>query len=360
MADPTNAAPPAPAQPAADTSVSTTNPNNGSDVLSSLSREDYATWQKDGTLPTSVKPAAKKDEPAAAPAAAAGDDEAPAVDARGQQIRDASGKFVSKRQQKINETIARGVETGIASERAARERVERELQELRARHQPAQPAAQPAQSAQPAEDKEPQLDDFLAEPDPYLAYGRAIAKWELRQELKARDARDAEARGASEAERAVLHAFNGYQERENTFKTDKPDFDAKTLAVRQQLNPMLSPLAAAVLDSPVGPALILHLAEHPEDFERIGRLGLDPRTLPVALREIGRLEAKYDSPAAPASVAASPAPPAKHVSSAPPPPPALGTRPAEPADAKAAALARNDFTSYAAEADKADLAAMRR
>ncbi len=49
----------------------------------------------------------------------------------------------------------------------------------------------------------------------------------------------------------------------------------------------------AIIDSDIGPQILYHLAENPEEATRIGAM-----TVPAALRAIGKLEAKLEKPAA--------------------------------------------------------------
>lgn len=313
--------------------------------LERLSPEERTTWDLKGELPAHIT---GKTAPGAKPA---DNDDAPAVDAKGAPITE-GGKPISKREQRQRDTIQRAVNDGIRVEREAREKLEREIADLRRGAQPP-PAAQPA-AAKPDPDKEPTLDDFSDEPDPYIAYGRAYARWEVRQEFAQRD-KAAQTRSQSDQQHEqVMTRVVAHTQRQEAIKTTVPDYDERTQAVREQLD-LRSPLALAVVESDVSEHLVLHFADHPEDFQRIGALGMS--NLPAALREIGKIEAAYSGTSS-APGAAKPSP--KLVSSAPPPPPALGTRSADPTDASKAAVARSDYTAFAAAEDAKDLARMAR
>lgn len=93
-------------------------------------------------------------------------------------------------------------------------------------------------------------------------------------------------------------------------------------------------IAEEILKSDVPGPLMVHFSEHPEDFERLTRLG------PAGIvREIGKLEARLDSgspqPVTPAT------PP-------PDPPPTLGRKPGAPVDELKAATDRGDFRAFRA------------
>lgn len=322
---------------------STPDPVDSSSALASLSQDERRAYESTGVFPEAKVPGA----------APAGED-APAIDAKGQPVPGPDGKPLSKRQQAANDKIREAVEKGIATERARAEAAERRLAEFEAKGKTGEPAKPAEKPAAAAEDKEPTLDDFLDQPDPYLALSRALVKYDLAQAKKADAAEREQATRADQAQQGIQKLFTTYQERETAFKATVPDFDAKTEAVRHQLD-VRSPLVGALLDSPVAPQLILHLADNPADFERIGRLGTV--NLPAALRELGKLEAKYEAAAAPAP-ADTPAP--KVVTSAPKPATTLGSRAADPADEVQGAVARKDFRAYEAEANRREMASTRR
>jgi hypothetical protein len=82
-----------------------------------------------------------------------------------------------------------------------------------------------------------------------------------------------------------------------------PDFDR---VARDPALPVTTTMAEAITESDVGPAVLYHLGQHPDEARRIAALP------PVQqAREIGRLEARVSQP------------PPKKISSAPPPAPVL-------------------------------------
>ena len=108
------------------------------------------------------------------------------------------------------------------------------------------------------------------------------------------------------------------------------------------------------MDSPGGPALAWHLVTHPEDLDRIARLG------PIQqIRALGKLEAQYDTDSATTSTSASAGPAAKTVTTAPAPPTHLAARTADTGDRARAALDRGDFSAFEAEENRKALAGIR-
>ncbi len=65
-----------------------------------------------------------------------------------------------------------------------------------------------------------------------------------------------------------------------------PDYEAKLNAATVKVS---DDVRDAILESDVGPQILYHFAEHPEDAERLGKLSVGG-----ALRELGRLEAKLE------------------------------------------------------------------
>lgn len=287
--------------------------------------------------PAPVAPPAPIAEPAAAVPAA--DDTAP----KGleQFVKTPPPPGVSKRQHAINEAIRHATA------------LEQEVARLKSGTPPAnQPPAQPATPPQPPKDydgidpsdPEPQIDQFADAIDPYAAHLRAQIRWEDRK-----DARVAQHKAQQTARQTESQArMRDWAGRRDAFAATSPEFVAKAGALLTQLQPD-TPIGDTIMDSPIGPQLALHLAEHPEEFQRI--YGLHWK---AQLRELGKLEASLSTaPAAPAPPAA---PQPKLVTSAPTPPPTLGTRSAEPADPVAAAVARKDFSAFEQNEIAVDLA----
>jgi hypothetical protein len=182
------------------------------------------------------------------------------------QERDESGKFKSK-----NATQARIDELTRQRHDAAREA---------AYWRGVAEAAKPKAETPAVTDAEPKETDF----EQYGDYVRALAKHEARQLVMAEREQMAK---QSQAEKVAT----GWQQRAEAFKATRPDFDT---VVGESTIPIANHVLESVKDSEHGPALAYHLAQNPDIAARLN--SLPPR---AADREIGRIEATLDKPAAP-------------------------------------------------------------
>lgn len=131
---------------------------------------------------------------------------------------------------------------------------------------PALPAVDTSVSA--FTEKEPTLEDFPDAADPYLALTRATAKWDRKKE-----AFDAEQITATARQQASSHAAQeaftqevaAHLTRTQAFAKATPDFETVTAALREQQLPPV--LIAAIVKSDNSPALVYHLAQHPDDLD---------------------------------------------------------------------------------------------
>jgi hypothetical protein len=260
-------------------------------------------------------------------------------------------RTVSKRQQQIND-----YERRIA---------EQEIELARLRTLPVPVRTEAAAPARPAEnDPEPDPNDTEKYPGgEYDAkYLRDAARWDVRNELRARDAQAQTRAQLSEVETAQRARVSTFVERLNQAKAADPTFAGKLTKEVRALEPFdalpegqpggpLNVLAEQIFDSPLAPVILLHLSQHPEALKHFESLPPEIATLPPALRakahipwivrEFGKLEARLESP--------SPAPvQPKTITSSPTPPTTLGTRPGSPADPKLAAVAQGDVRGYRA------------
>jgi len=137
---------------------------------------------------------------------------------------------------------------------------------------------QPQQETVKAEGK-PQASQF----NDAFEYAEALAEWSAENALKQRDAEEAQ-RKAKEAQEKVLQSWN---EKIAKAKADLPDFDAMV----QSSNVVVSDeIRDSILESDVGPQLLYFLASD-EDFAK----RLTEMPVVKALREIGKLEAKFEA-----------------------------------------------------------------
>lgn len=191
------------------------------------------------------------------------------------------------------------------------ERKNGEIQALReqlAAVNAARPAERPATPVTPAEPNKPKIDDF----DDFAAYSEALADWKVEQKFRAYDTQRVE-REQQQAQSAQLQSWKGKLAAAEAKYPDWEDVmeDASsaqmTLAMRE-----------VFLDSDLGADLVYHLAKNPAEAERIAKLN------PTATaRELGKIEAKLTTPAAPV----------KKVSNAP--------NPIRPVGGRAAAVAKS-------------------
>ena len=114
-------------------------------------------------------------------------------------------------------------------------------------------------------------------------YAEALAEWSAENALKQRDAEEA-GRKAKETQEKILQSWN---EKIAKAKANLPDFDAmvqsSTVVVGDEIRD-------SILESDVGPQLLYFLASD-EDFAK----RLTEMPVVKALREIGKLEAKFEA-----------------------------------------------------------------
>ena len=137
---------------------------------------------------------------------------------------------------------------------------------------------QPQQETVKAEGK-PQASQF----NDAFEYAEALAEWSAENALKQRDAEEA-GRKAKETQEKILKSWN---EKIAKAKSNLPDFDvmvqSSTIVVGDEIRD-------SILESDVGPQLLYFLASDDDFAKRLTEM-------PVvkALREIGKLEAKFEA-----------------------------------------------------------------
>lgn len=285
---------------------------------------------------------------------------------------------LAKIQSEIDGYVAKKHETRREAEQAAaeledlrrrRDQLHAEVEAAEGKRQPvAAPASAPASdiAAVVAKDPrvvaarqglamvgpEPQLDDTNADGTArfgsYEAYVSAVAKWNrtaataeakvaaaeeaalAKQELTQADRARIERDEATRAQHEILATYNDHLEE---FKQRTPDFDAVFEGARefiQELVEQRGPQVTNIVDGYTtqdaenGPAIVYHLAQHPEELRQI--VALPPRQQIAAL---ARLDERLGSasPAAPAAPARTPAAP---VTRAPEPMKPVGGTPTAP------------------------------
>jgi colicin import membrane protein len=170
----------------------------------------------------------------------------------------------------------------------------RELEaKLQALQQGQAPAAEPAQPAQVAQaDAEPQPGDF----SDAFEYARALAKWSSDQAVKRVKAEEAD-RKANETRQQVITAW---ADRVTKAKAEMPDFGDMVTSSEVQVT---DAVRDAILESEVGPRILYHLAENPELGKKLAGM-----TVAAQLREIGKLEGRFEAGRPNTTEAPAPAP----------------------------------------------------
>lgn len=162
-----------------------------------------------------------------------------------------------------------------AKEREAREALENRLKELEEKVSP-KPVEQENVKPQPS-----QFNDAFE-------YAEALAEWSAEQAILNREKAEAE-RKEQEQRQSVIKSWN---ERLETVKADLPDYD-EMIASASDIT-VSDAIRDAMLESEQGPRILYHLAENPELAEKLNSM-----SQVSALREIGKLEAKFEANATP-------------------------------------------------------------
>ena len=143
------------------------------------------------------------------------------------------------------------------------------------------------QTEQPKAAEKPQPEKF----QDYAQYVEALAEWKADEKVRAALA-ERDQRAAEEAQqRAVQAKAQTFAERAVQVRQQIPDFDEVVGAADVQVP---AHVTEVLLESDFGPQLAYHLAKNPDEAARISRLSPT-----AAARELGRLEARFERPAAP-------------------------------------------------------------
>ena len=155
------------------------------------------------------------------------------------------------------------------NERQARLDLEQRLAAMEQQRQPQQ---------QSYADTEPQPSQF----NDAFEYAKALAEFSTEKALAERDRQVAQQR-EQEAQQKIIQSW---AQKVQEAKADLPDFDDLVASSDVVVN---NAVRDAILESDVGPQILYHLAENNDLAKRIASLSPN-----AALREIGRLEAKFD------------------------------------------------------------------
>ena len=213
-------------------------------------------------------------------------DSEPTVETEGESELDAETEGKATEERKQNPKLEKRFSELTKARKEAEARAEAEAKaraELEARLREYEEKVAPQQKT--AEDPigaEPRADQF----DDAFEYAKALAEWSAEKALYERDQQEANRK--IEEERAKI--AKSWSEKLEKAKPNLPDFD-DILASTQVM--VSDEVRDAIVESDVGPEILYHLAsldgEEAEKFQN----------LPVtkALREIGKLEAKFEKQA---------------------------------------------------------------
>lgn len=229
-----------------------------------------------------------------APPAAAAEDKKPEPNEGDPPASETTEQQEARKQSKFQRRLER--------QKTARIQAETEARLLRERV-----ATLEAQSQAKPGTGEPQRDQF----ESYEAYIEARADWRADQKVK--EALDAD-RKASQAREQQGRQSQGMEQvaqswtkRETEFQATAKDYlDVVTPFVEEDLGSFSQPARAAIVESDIGPQVLYHLAQNPDEAERIAALS------PVRqVAELGKIEVSLSKAAetpAPAKVSKAPAP----------------------------------------------------
>lgn len=197
-------------------------------------------------------------------------------------------------------------------ERGAREATERRLADLERRQAP--PAKEEPRVAAPADGK-PKVEDF----ERYEDFVEALADYKAEAKIKSFREEGAKNAHASERAQRINKATTAFFERTQKAAEADPSWKEKTVDFAGELRATFmlgkdEPVSNAnyvadeILISEHSPALMMHFAEHREEFQRLCALS----SRADMVREIGRIEGRFS--AAPTATA-----PRNEVSKASPP-----------------------------------------
>ena len=133
-----------------------------------------------------------------------------------------------------------------------------------------------------------QVVQYDAEPQPSqfsdaFEYAKALAEFSTERALAERDRQVAQAR-EQEAQQKIIQSW---AQKVQEAKAEMPDFDELVAASDVVVN---NAVRDAILESDVGPKILYHLAENNDLAKKIASLSPN-----AALREIGRLEARFEA-----------------------------------------------------------------
>lgn len=158
-------------------------------------------------------------------------------------------------------------------EREAREALEARLKELEGKVNP--PAAQQPDDELGEEPKPEQFSDMYE-------YAKALAEYTADKKLIERDNEEKARKAAAEQEAK----FKAWADRVNAAKNELPDFDDMVQSSDVRVS---DPVRDAIIESEHGPKILYYLAENSEFAKKLADM-----SVVSAVREIGKIEARFE------------------------------------------------------------------
>jgi len=332
-------------------------------VLDSLNHEERTSWQKTGEFPDRVKVNTPKSDVPAASSAAPPDVPAASSAATSDDSPASSADPVKKDGHKGNADTR--LQELLREQKDWQRREAALLKALEGRSERRPPDAPASAAPTKAE-----WERFAAMADaPQEEAFATLRDYTIAMSLFVSDKRDGERAAHARSEHAISRHNDTVRKtvadaaaRIETFRATDPDLESKidpglveivpaSLVPRNQPIQPHHALMEQVLRSDFTPQLLIHFStvEGKAEWKALCQLGSRPDAF---LRAFGRLETRFE--------AAPEASPTKQTSSAPKPPTVLGSRTAETVDPVESAIKSKDPTAYFREANKRELAGLRR
>jgi hypothetical protein len=170
-----------------------------------------------------------------------------------------------------------------------------------------------ATPSQPAtfDEQEPTLDQFADQPDPYLAYTRALGRYDRKKE-----AFDAAQQGREDGDKAARQAeLTAFGARVQAFADAHKDYDTVTGPMQKMNLPPL--LVASLIKSDKGPESVYYLAQHQDVLDELVLL---TDSKPVNDSLVAMVQRRLSQRVQAANVTGSAAPPQTFIPPRPPNP----------------------------------------
>ena len=251
--------------------------NQAGQVLTSENAAEFYA-QKLGLAPDNAPEAVEETEPVA-------DAEGSEPEAKEEaKPQDEPKKQNPKLERRFSEITKQREEARREAEAERQRRVELE-QRLAAIEQQKAPQAQPV-------DQEPQPSQF----QDAFEYAKALAEYTADKRIEDMKRQEAEAKVAAERQKVI----ESWTQKVEQAKAELPDFDDMVASSDVVVS---NDIRDAILESDVGPKILYHLAENSEFAKKVA--GMSSR---AALKEIGKLEARFEAKAEPVVKSKAPAP----------------------------------------------------